>query len=178
VDYSVVGEDYRDLLQLRLNGDGDYFVVMFPRFREEAVPQFAALAGGPVVRITGEFGTDYCFLPGEESSATVGEVSFRGEAGSVQDRHGVKVLAIGSAGQAGYGQWGISAPQAASVRVETNRLVVSLSYAQAGGGEVTLRTAGRWRLAAGQAGLTLTPVDGGCRLVLAPGVVQATLEQN
>ena len=32
VDYGVQGTDYRDLLQLRLDGDGDYFVVMFPRF--------------------------------------------------------------------------------------------------------------------------------------------------
>jgi len=61
-----------DLLQLRLDGDGDYFVVMFPRFREEAAPQFATLGESTVIRIKGEFGTDYCFLPGEEAEVTVG----------------------------------------------------------------------------------------------------------
>ena len=49
VDYGVVGEDYRDLLQLRLAGDGDYVVVMFPRFRKEAAPRFTTVAGGRVI---------------------------------------------------------------------------------------------------------------------------------
>ncbi|MFH1920790.1 MAG: hypothetical protein ABIP48_12980 [Planctomycetota bacterium] len=44
------------------------------------------------------------------------------------------------------------------------------------GGEVTLRTAGQWKPAAGQVGVTLTIVEGGCRLVLAPGLVQVVLE--
>ena len=176
VDYSVAGEDYRDLLQLRLDGDGDYFVVMFPRFREEAAPEFTTLGEGTVIRITGEFGVDHCFLPGEETEVTVGEVSFRGTAGSVQDRAGVKVLTTGAAGEVRDGEWGISAPQAASVRVETGRLVVHLPYAQQDGGEVTLRTTGQWKPAAGQAGVTPTAAEGGCRLVLAPGVVQVVLE--
>ena len=176
VDYSVEGEDYRDLLQLRLDGDGDYFVVMFPRFREEAAPEFTTLGEGTVIRITGEFGMDHCFLPRKETEVTVGEVYFRGAAGSVQDRAGVKVLATGAAGEVRYGEWGISAPQAASVRVEAGRLVVDLPYAHEGGGEVTLRTAGEWKPAAGQAGVTLTAVEGGCRLVLARGAVQVVLE--
>ena len=165
------------MLQLRLDGDGDYFVVMFPRFREETAPQFATFGEGALIRIEGEFGPDYCFLPREEAEVTVGEVTFRGEAGSVQDRAGVQVLALGAAGEVRYGQLGISAPQAASVRVETDRLVVHLPYAQKDGGEVTLRTAGQWRPAAGQLGVTLTPVEGGCRAMLAPGVVQGALER-
>ncbi|MHC4401735.1 MAG: hypothetical protein ACYTG0_18850 [Planctomycetota bacterium] len=187
VDYSVTGEDYRDLLQLRLEGDGDYFVVMFPRFREEAAPQFATLGEGTVVKISGELGTDYCFLPASslqspvsslEREAAVGDVYFRGTAGSVQDRDDVKVLAIGAAGEARYGEWGISAPQAASVRVEAGRLVVDLPYAHEDGGEVTLRTAGRWKPAAGQAGVSLTPIEHGCRLVLEPGVAQVVLGEK
>ena len=176
VDYSVQGKDYRDLLQLRLDGNGDYFVVMFPRVRKEVAPQFATLGEGAVIRIEGEFGTDYCFLPATKADVAVGEVYFRGKAGSVQDRAGVTVLATGAAGEVRYGEWGISASQAASLRVETGRLVVHLPYAQKDGGKVTLRTAGRWRLASGQVGVTLTAVEGGCRLVLAPGVVQVVLE--
>jgi hypothetical protein len=176
VDYSVAGEDYRDLLQLRLAGDGDYFVVMFPRFRGEAPPEFATLGKGAVIRITGQFGTDHCFLPGEATEITAGEVYFRGAAGSVQERGSVKCLATGAAGEVRHGPWGISAPQAASVRVESSRLTVHLPYALKEDGEVTLRTAGRWKLAPGQAGAALAPLDGGFRLTLAPGVRQAVLE--
>ncbi|TVS20757.1 MAG: hypothetical protein EA424_02365, partial [Planctomycetaceae bacterium] len=67
VDYGVQGDDYRDLLQLRLDGDGDYFVVMFPRFRDEPAPQFTTLANGTVIKVSGVEGTDYCFLPGNEA---------------------------------------------------------------------------------------------------------------
>ncbi|MBL7222962.1 MAG: hypothetical protein ISS72_03830 [Candidatus Brocadiae bacterium] len=178
VDYSVQGHDYRDLLQLRLKGDGDYLVVMFPRFREEAAPRFATLSDGAVVRVTGEFGTDYCFLPPKEQAATVQGVYFRGEAGSVQDRAGVIVLATGTAGEVRYGEWGMSAPQAASVRVENHRLVVNLPHARREGGKATLWTVGKWRLAAGQAGVTMTTAKGRCRLALAPGVVAAVLERE
>ncbi|MFQ5809512.1 MAG: hypothetical protein ACE5JM_07830, partial [Armatimonadota bacterium] len=175
VDYSVQGHDYRDLLQLRLDGDGDYFVAMFPRFREEPAPEFAALGAGTVIKVMGEFGTDYCFLPGEQSQVPVEGAYFQGEAGSVQDRADAVVLATGAAGEVRYGEWGISAPQAASLRVEADRLVVHLPYAHEEGGEVTLRTAGRWEPAAGQAGVTLTAVPGGYRLILAPGLARAML---
>jgi hypothetical protein len=178
VDYGVQGNDFRDLLQLRLEGDGDYFVVMFPRFREEAAPQFDTLGEGTVIRIKGEFGTDYCFLPCEGDEVTAGEVYFRGEAGSVQDRADVILLATGGAGEVRYGRWGISAPQAASVRVEAKRLMVRLPYARENGAELTLRTGGRWKLAPGQEGVTLTAIQGGCRLASAPRVTQVALVQN
>ena len=178
VDYAVQGHDYRDLLQLRLNGNGDYFVAIFPRFREETAPQFSSLCDGTVIEITGDHGTDYCFLPGEEAEATVDSVHFRGQAGSVQARGDVIVLAIGAAGEVRYGDWGISAVQAASLRVESARLVVNHPYAQKEGGEVTLRTVDQWKPAAGQAGVTLTRAGVGCRLSLAPGVVAAILVQR
>jgi hypothetical protein len=176
VDYSVQGHDYRDLLQLRLDGDGEYFVVMFPRFRSEAAPEFATLGDGTVIRIAGEFGVDYCFLPKEEAEATSGNVYFRGDGGSVQDRGGVVVLATGSAGEVRFGGWGISALQPASVRVEAERLVVRLPDTSKEGGEVTLRTDGQWKAASGQEGVTVTSTSDGCRLRLPSGVVQVVLE--
>jgi hypothetical protein len=178
VDYSVTGHDYRDLLQLRLDASGDYFVVMFPRFREETAPQFATLGENAAIKIEGDFGTDYCFLPEREAEVNIGDVYFRGEAGSVQQRGNVTVLATGAAGEVRYGQWGISAPQAASLRVETDRLVVHLPYAQKDRGEVTLRTEGPWKPAAGQAGVTLTAVEGGYRVVFTPEVVRVVLEHT
>jgi len=177
VDYSVSGHDYRDLLQLRLDGNGDYFVVMFPRFRDETAPQFATIGNGNVIKITGDFGTDYCFLPRDEAEVTVGDVYFRGESGSVQQRTHTTVLATASAGEVRIGQWGISAPQAASLRVETDRLIVHLPYARENSGEVTLQTSGQWKLAAVQEGVTLKAIDGGGRVVLAPGNIRAVLQK-
>ncbi len=53
----------------------------------------------------------------------------------------------------------------------------SPALAHKDGGDVTLRTAGQWKTTAGQAGVTLTPVASGYRVVLAPGVVEAALDQ-
>ena len=175
VDYGVQGKDYRDLLQLRLDGNGEYFVVMFPRFREEACPQFATLGDGSVIRISGGFGTDYCFLPGNRAEVSFGEVHFRGEAGSIQDRGDTKLLATGAAGEVRFGELGIAAPQSASLRVEPGRMVVRLPYGHKDGGEVTLRTSGQWEPVAVEGVFTLAPVEGGCRVVLAPGVVEVVL---
>jgi len=178
VDYGVQGEDYRDLLQLRLDGNGEYFVVMFPHFRSEAAPEFTTLGDGAVIKVTGEFGVDYCFLPSKAAEVTIGDVFFQGEVGSVQERGEVTVLATGSAGRVRYGAWGISASQAASVRVEAARLVVHLPYASQDGGEVALRTVGQWKPASGQAGVTVTSSPGECRVRMPQGVVQAVLEPN
>ncbi|HJN18699.1 MAG TPA: hypothetical protein QGH10_24565, partial [Armatimonadota bacterium] len=166
VDYSVQGDDYRDLLQLRLDGDGDYFVAMFPRFPDEEAPQFATLGEGSVIKVAGESGTDYCFLPGEEMQVTVEGAYFRGVAASLQDRPDGVVLAAGGAGEVRYGEWGVLASHAASLRVEAERLSVHLPPAQADGGEVTLLTDGQWKLIEGQAGVTIAPTANGCRLVL------------
>jgi len=178
VDYSVAGEDYRDLLQLRLEGDGDYFVAMFPRFRQEAAPQFATVGNGTVIKVSGEFGTDYCFLPGQQAEVQAEGIHFRGVAGSVQDRQNGLVLATGAAGEVRYGPWGVSAAQAASLRVAEGRLIVNLPYYQEEGGEVALRTKGQWRLAKPQAGVTLTAAEGGCKLVLPAGVTEVELVQG
>ena len=178
VDYSVQGEDHRDLLQLRLDGDGDYCVVMFPRFREEAAPQFATLGDGNVISIKGEFGTDYCFLPEDEAEVTLKDVYFHGQAGSVQNRADQTILATAGPGEVRHGPWGISASRAASLRVETSRLTVHLPYDTENGGQVRLRTVGQWKPAAGQPGVTFTPIENGCRLVLASNAIQVVLERN
>jgi len=178
VDYGVVGWDYRDLLQLRLDGDGDYFVAMFPRFRQEPAPRFDTLGGGTVIKVSGRFGTDYCFLPAGQAEAQAEDAYFRGVAGSVQDRHSGLVLATAGPGEVRYGQWGISAAQAASLRVAKGRLTVNLSYDQHDGGKVGLRTVGKWQLAAQQAGVVLTAAQGGYTLVMPSGVTQAVLVQT
>lgn len=178
VDYSVQGDDCRDLLQLRLDGDGDYFVVLFPRFPDEPPPEFTVLGNGTVIKVAGSFGTDYCFLAREATEARAGKVTFHGTAGSVQDRGSGLVLATGDAGEVRSAEWGISAPQAASVRVEPDRLLVQVPHHERNGTEVALQVVGTWRLAKGQAGVTMAPGDGASKLVLDAGVTEAVLVQD
>ena len=166
VDYSVAGEDFRDLLQLRLDGDGDYFVALFPRFRDEAAPQFTTLGDGTVIKIQGAAGTDYCFLPGREAAAGAEQTRFRGLAGSVQQRRDSLVLATGAAGEVGCEAWTLAAGAAASLRVMPERLLVNVSADRQDPARVTVTGPGSWRPAEAAPGIVLQPRDGGFVLTL------------
>ncbi|MCL4207386.1 MAG: hypothetical protein KJ000_33300 [Pirellulaceae bacterium] len=174
VDYSVNGQDYRDLLQLRLDGDGDYFVVMFPRFRAEAAPQFSTIGDGAVIRVQGEAGTDYCFLPAREIRVKADSAEFRGTAASVQDRRSGLVLALGAAGEIRYRNWTLTAEQAASLRVAPDRLIVDRSADQEPG-RLTIAAPGDWRLAEPAHGALLTRRDNHLELELPSGVARVEL---
>jgi hypothetical protein len=186
VDYSVAGEDFRDLLQLRLDGDGDYFVAMFPRFRDEPAPQFTTLGDGTVIKVSGDAGTDYCFLPpgapgrrtgvgNAETEVHAERAGFRGIAGSVQDRKSGLVLATGAAGEVRYGDWTLTASQAASLRVARDRLTVHLSADRREAGRVTVTAAGSWKLAEPTPGVVLTTLERGFELELPAGITKAEL---
>jgi hypothetical protein len=174
VDYSVQGEDYRDLLQLRLDGAGDYHVVMFPRFRDQAAPQFTTLGGGTVIKLQGDAGTDYCFLPSRETTVTAEQAEFRGIAGSVQDRPNGLVLAMGASGQIRYGDWAMEASQAASLRVMPNRLIINVART---GRKRPCKSNGGRILAAGESapGVTLTTTEQGFQLEVPAGREQIVL---
>ena len=175
VDYSVQGEDFRDLLQLRLDGEGEYFVAMFPRFRDEPPPQFTTLGDGAVIKVQGDSGTDYCFLPGRQAEVQAEQAGFRGIAGTVQDRHSGLVLATAAAGTVRYKDWALSACQAASLRVAAKRLVLNLSADRQQAGRVTVTAAGLWQLAEPGWGVRLTPVEGGFELLVPVPVTEVVL---
>lgn len=175
VDYSVQGEDYRDLLQLRLDGEGDYFVVMFPRFRDQAAPKFTTLSEGTVIKLQYQTGTDYCFLPRGKTNATAERAWFRGVAGSVQDRPGGLVLATGAEGEVGHGDWALKATHAASLSVRPDRLTIQLSPDRQQDAQVTVTAKGEWKLAAAQQDVKLNALKQGVQLKLPAGVVQVVL---
>lgn len=174
-DYSVAGHDYRDLLQLRQQGDGDYFVAMFPRLRDEPAPEFSTLGNGAVIRVSGDFGTDYCFLSGTETEAEAGQAAFRGLAGSVQNRSGHRVLALGNRGEVRYGAWSVSSERAVSLRVEDERLTVRLPGHAVAGGNVVLRTPGAWQPAPGQPGILFGAENGAYTIGFSAGETECVL---
>jgi len=154
-DYGVVGDEYQDLLQIQMPGDGAYYVALFPRYRTEAVPAFTALAEGKIIKVSGDFGTDYGFLAAEETEAVAEGVRFRGTTGSVQDRgQGDLVLALSAPGEVAYRQYGLAANQPASLRAGADTVAVHLP-AKHPEGEVTLSLPGAWKPAKEVAGVRL-----------------------
>lgn len=177
-DYGVVGEEYQDLLQIQMPGDGAYFVALYPRLRTEPVPVFTTLGGGHVIKVAGEWGTDYAFLSATEATAQVDGGLFRGTSGCIQDRRNGLILALNAAGEVAYKQFGVQADQPVSVRVRGMESVVD---APAGHGvvQVVLTLQGEWkpaRLAAGVKWARLA--EGKYLLTLPAGVRQATLARG
>jgi hypothetical protein len=156
------GEEYggqkvfQDLLHLQKPGDGAYFVALFPRKPDEHVPEFATLGEGLIVKVSGDFGTDYGFLSGTEREARGEGVSFRGTAASVQDRKSGVVLSLGAKGAVRYRDFGLTADHAASLRVGGDELLVEAPAGRRGG-PLLLTAPGAWKLAQPPAGLSLAP---------------------
>lgn len=199
-DFSGGTRDYQDLLHLQRPGEGAYYVALFPRRVGEAVPQFATLGEGTVIKVSGDFGTDYCFLSGEETEATAEQAQFSGTVGSVQARAGHRVLALGAQGSVRYQNYALAAAFPASLRLTPGRLTVEVPdqlpdqtrpvehsqmygwagrefYALApfGGGTLTFSAPGDWELAADQPGVRLTRTEAGWQLLVPAGVREVQL---
>jgi hypothetical protein len=79
--------EHHDLLQLRQPGDGSYYVVLFPRRRNEPVPTFRTHAQGAVIEVAGSWGTDYVLLADGPVDARVrNNLVLHGPAACVQQR--------------------------------------------------------------------------------------------
>ncbi len=136
--------EHQDLLHLQMPADGAYYVVAYPRKRDESVPQFQTSGGGHIVKIGGDHGTDYAFLASPETAAEDDQVMFRGTAASVQDRADGLVLSLGAAGEVSLrGGYGIASRSAVSLRVSPQTLVVHVGNV-ADPTEIVLTTAGVW----------------------------------
>ncbi len=167
--------EYMDLLHLQMPGDGAYQVVMFPRRRETPAPAFDSLADGRLIRVRGDFGTDYAFLAESEQGARHGGVAFRGTAGSVQQRDGTVILALGARGEVRCGELGLVADGAASVRVTSDGMIVDVPPAPAR--SVKLAAPGEWSLVSVGPMPVATEGDA-LTLRFGPGVNRATLRRK
>lgn len=80
----------------RTNG---FTVVLYPRLKTAKAPTVTALAGGKVIKITHEAGTDYVFLSNAPFTYDEGDIHFEGMAGMAQLRGNEVIVAMGSGGK-------------------------------------------------------------------------------
>jgi hypothetical protein len=179
--------EYQDLLHLQMPGDGVYYVAFFPRKRDTPAPAFTTLGNGTIIKVSGDFGTDYGFLSATATNAAAEDAVFEGTAGSVQDRAGAVVLCLGAAGGVRYGEHGLQADYAAALRVGEDELTVELpatvqppAFEMAQpfpGGKLTVTAPGDWEAAATQAGLRTERQAQELVLHVPPGCRGVTLQR-
>lgn len=171
--YSPVNgfEEYHDLLHLQLPGDGAYFVAFFPRKRATAAPAFQTLGDGKIIKVSGDWGTDYGFLSMQLAKTIGGDAQFDGVAGSVQDRKSGLVLCLGANGAIRYKEYGLTADGAAGLRVtDAKTLVVTLPVSEAAR-NLTITAPGTWDMDLPVKGVGFNQQT----LTVAPGVKSVTL---
>ena len=166
---SRVFEEYQDLLHLQLPDDGSYYVAMFPHPPLEAAPEFTALDNGKIIRVKGAFGTDHNFLSDREAEAKSETISFKGTSGSVQERPGGILLALGAPGTVARGDLRIESPIGASLRSEEGTLRLEFPSSHPGGA-VMFHAPGNWSLGKGAPGVRLEKKGGGQVVTLPEGI--------
>ena len=181
--YSYIGgwpdpwHQYEDLLHLQLTGDGTYYVAFFPRRRNEPVPEFSTLGEGKIIKTEGDFGTDYGFLSANESEAAAESVSFKGTAGSVQNRKDGLVLSIGVKGKVLYKDYSLTSQAAASAEIVGNKVTISTSHDRSGSQTVTLGLPEGYNISSSKSKIQLSFVEKGRYNILIPdGVTGLTLD--
>ena len=177
--------EYQDLLHLQMPSDGAYYVALFPRKRATPAPTFSTLGGGTIIKVSGEFGTDYGFLAAERGTASGEGASFRGTAASVQDREGGLVLTLGAKGEVRYKKHGLAADFPAALRVREQELTVELPQGiqppafemmkPFPGGTATVHAPGTWTLPKPLPGVALTQSASRITLRVPAGLEAVTL---
>lgn len=109
--------EYQDLLHLRLAGDGEYYVLLFPNPQGRPVPSFREMGDGHIIEISGEFGEDWVFANAIQVAARDASVEFEGTAASVQNRRNSLSLNLGAPGKVRFRDLSLAASAAASLRV-------------------------------------------------------------
>ena len=111
-------ELYQDLLHLQREGDGSYYVALFPRKTDDgtAPPRFETVGDGRIIKVEGDFGTDWTFLAEEHADATADGVTFTGTAASVQHRQGETVISLGAEGRVSTSAASLEADGGATLR--------------------------------------------------------------
>ena len=165
--------EHQDLLHLQQPGDGAYYLAIFPRPREEQSPEFASLAGGKMIKVTGAFGTDYALLATDTTTATAEDVSVAGTAAAIQVRPAGTTLVLGAPGQVQWKNVGLQAEHAATLQVAPAALTLSLPPDYPGGTLTVIAPAG-WALKEPAAGVKLSAGADNYALTLPAGTATVT----
>ncbi|AGA89829.1 hypothetical protein Thimo_1008 [Thioflavicoccus mobilis 8321] len=169
---------YQDLLHLQLEGDGAYYVALFPRKPGTPAPEFETLDGNRIIRVSGTFGTDYAFLSTRRAKAEAKGICFDGTAASIQDRAGEPALTLSAAGNIGYGDYALAAPGAATLRVKHDAFELQLPSAHARS-LLILEAPGALRLPESPSGTDLIRLSSNSWLVTVPqNVTKLTISQH
>jgi hypothetical protein len=163
--------EYQDLLHLRLPGDGVYFVAFYPHPRGTAAPAFTTLGNGTVIKVAGDFGTDYGFLSADAATVTTDAITFSGTSASVQIRNVETLLTLGTDGIIQLEKLGVQSDAPVSARFTGGRVVLDLPTnhpAQI----VELCTPGKPLV---PAGVKYSRTDAGYRLTVPAGMARVVI---
>ena len=138
-------EEYQDMLQLRLPGDGAYYTAIVPRAAGAPSPVFSTVGDGKIIKVAGTDWTDYALLATTPVTATDGELHCSGTACTAAVRTTGTALSLGAAGEIHFGKYGLQAPTAASLQMTPQRLTLILPVDNTGGKFILYGPAG-WRL--------------------------------
>ncbi len=166
-------DEYQDLLYLQREGDGEYFVVLYPHPASEPAPAFTTLGNGTVIKVASPGGTDYCFLSRGEVTTQAEAATFTGTAATVQDHPDRLALALAAPGSLRYRDFALTASGPAWLQISPYAATVLVPAA--GPTRVTLSLPDNWRLADGQAGTGLSRQGDGYVLTLPAGQSRAEL---
>lgn len=164
---------YQDMLHLQLPGDGAYFVVLYPRPRGKAAPEFAKI-GENGISVKGDFGTDLIFMSENPVEFSGQDIVFTGTAGAVRQQSGRTMFMLGGKGEIRFMQHGLSADSATTLAITENEMTVRR---MAGNAEeqITVRAPGNW-MPADKTGITLTSESGVHTFTMPVGIKEATLK--
>ncbi len=135
----------QDLLHLQLTGKGVYFVALVPRESGEPAPVFEKSADNTIIKVHGTFGTDHVFVSAAARESALGDISFSGTAGVVQDRTNGLAIALGAAGSVRCRDFGVTASEPVCLQVAGKTMTISLPAGHATA-TVTVTAPGGWSL--------------------------------
>lgn len=112
-------DTYHDLMHLQLSGDGEYFVLLFPRKIDQPEPKFQTLGDGKVIHLTFNDGEHYAYLNHEKAKVAIPDgPTFDSTAGLVRTQ-GQKnfTLTLTSPGSISYRNWQLLGSSPASLDI-------------------------------------------------------------
>lgn len=105
------------ILRARGSEDNHFTTVLWPRYKNEAPPQFTSLAGGAGAKIVHPGGADYVFIDHEDVRYLEADVTFEGRVGIARERKDYLELDLPIGGTIGHGEWTLCCDEGVVARI-------------------------------------------------------------